>query len=321
MARTVAVSSVPIAVLAVVMLGCSSPTDETPNEPGDSLSAVIGPEGGALTASLVDGSSVQLQIPSDALLVETEITLTPLPQDAGSWARVEVAPAGLKFRKPVEIVATRGPRGAIGALDVVQFEFGERSIPLASELDAAASTLSAQTMRLGYALDEGPADDLRRQALGRGNVVRLSEMDCAARLQSAGDTLDELVAQPGLEDLAIALYDTQLSILSDLNCSLEDAVRSTIGLVACSHYDQAVELASLTLPTSEQEFATIVRPILHWTAEARAAGMDCTEDFAMVLEREGDEIVAHYDSQLDVRTSNSWVMVRQDAAAMFSMWM
>jgi hypothetical protein len=71
-----------------------------------SVSAEIGPEGGSLTAVGADGSRFTLDLPADALVGPTTITMTPvlridgMPFSGGLIAGVELEPQGLRLLVP-----------------------------------------------------------------------------------------------------------------------------------------------------------------------------------------------------------------------------
>ena len=78
-------------------------TVTTTVDQGRAVSAMIGPAGGSLTATGADGSRYVLEVPADALVVETEITMTPiesmdgLPLEDGLAAGVQLEPEGVSF--------------------------------------------------------------------------------------------------------------------------------------------------------------------------------------------------------------------------------
>lgn len=70
--------------------------------------STIGPAGGTLTATGADGSRFTLEIPADALIAETEISMTPIAGLAGTtfsqgFAGVDLRPHGLTLFEPARL--------------------------------------------------------------------------------------------------------------------------------------------------------------------------------------------------------------------------
>jgi hypothetical protein len=119
----------------------SQPTDlawiyDTPYDPinltatpddSHQATAVIPVEGGTLTATGADGTTYTLDIPGDALLAETEISLTPmqslegLPFGEGTASAVQMSPDGLSFNNFVTLTIT--PAQPIPLDEQILFDF------------------------------------------------------------------------------------------------------------------------------------------------------------------------------------------------------
>jgi hypothetical protein len=90
-------------------------------------SALIGTEGGSLTATAADGSTYRLDIPADALAAPTVITLTPaaasgLPIGGGSTlAGLQLEPNGMVFANPVRLTITPATAVALDRQILVQW--------------------------------------------------------------------------------------------------------------------------------------------------------------------------------------------------------
>lgn len=114
--------------LAVFLVGCGSHGKLISTEPGlppnsggfqnlvldeaRSTSAIIGPTGGSLSVTGVDGSVFTLSVPANALLAPTEIRLIPLLYVAGTQdpVGVHLLPEGLQFYQPA-ILTIHPPAG------------------------------------------------------------------------------------------------------------------------------------------------------------------------------------------------------------------
>jgi hypothetical protein len=163
-------------------------------------SALIGPAGGTLTATGADGSRYVLEVPEDALVFETEITMTPiqsmdgLPLENGLAAGVQLEPEGTSFYDFVTLTIEPGegipveqqlPIGSSG-------ETGAVHIPLIdSDRDAIRLLLvhfSSAGVSKGYLADLGPV----RQRLGGDAEARLRSLAAQemARARQAGEDPD-----------------------------------------------------------------------------------------------------------------------------------
>ena len=88
-------------------------------------SASVGPEGGTVDATGADGTEYSLAIPPDALLEETEISLTPilsiddLPMSGGFVAGVHFEPSGLELFRTATLTVTFPSSPSVGAEEVL----------------------------------------------------------------------------------------------------------------------------------------------------------------------------------------------------------
>jgi hypothetical protein len=180
-------------------------TVTTTVDPSRSVSARIGPAGGALTATGADGSRYVLEVPAGALVEEIEVTMTPiesmegLPLSEGLAAGVQLEPDGLAFYdfvtltiEPAEEISVdqQIPIGSSG-LDGAVF------IPL---IDPESTTVRLKLLHFssggvakGYLADLAPV----RQRLGGSADARLQSLIAAelararqTQLLTGEDTLD-----------------------------------------------------------------------------------------------------------------------------------
>lgn len=102
--------------------GDSSGGDDTPTAPGATPPAVTGNvnvTGGTVTAALVDGGMVAVEIPANALAADTTITVTPAAVQAGEWTRFTISPGVGSFKSAITL-RVRPPPSAAGTLPVLQ---------------------------------------------------------------------------------------------------------------------------------------------------------------------------------------------------------
>ncbi len=115
------------AFLADIAAAEREPIDLVPTLADGAVTAEIGREGGSVTATGPDGTTYLLELPADALLFPTDITLTPLaevtgfPFDAPPEHRlgVDLAPRGLELARQATLTITPAvsPEGmAVAAL-------------------------------------------------------------------------------------------------------------------------------------------------------------------------------------------------------------
>jgi hypothetical protein len=119
-------------VLALLGFGCGTDIDGGSSEtPGPTVtplldteretSEVVGPEGGAVSMTAADGTEYMLTLPADALLEETEISLTPilgiddLPMSGGLVAGVHFEPSGLELFRTATLSVTLPSAPVVGA--------------------------------------------------------------------------------------------------------------------------------------------------------------------------------------------------------------
>ncbi|HEX7003531.1 MAG TPA: hypothetical protein VF168_05045 [Trueperaceae bacterium] len=93
--------------------GTSEPLDVVVTlDEGRAVSRVVPTSGGNILVSSADGTTYSLTIPSEALLADTEITVTPItrivgaPIEGGRPYGVHLEPEGLRFHEPVTLEVT-----------------------------------------------------------------------------------------------------------------------------------------------------------------------------------------------------------------------
>jgi hypothetical protein len=167
------------------------------------VSALIGPGGGTLTATGADGSRYVLEVPADALVFETEITMTPiqsmegLPLENGLAAGVQLEPEGISFFdfvtltiEPAEVIPVEqqlpiGSSGDIGALYLPLIDLDPNAIRL------RLTHFSSAGLSKGLLSDLEPV----RQRLGgdveaRVNSLMAAEIAWARQHGQEGPDLD-----------------------------------------------------------------------------------------------------------------------------------
>lgn len=148
------------------------------------VEAIIPAEGGSLSATGPDGTLYTLEIPADALLVETKIKMTPvqslsgLPFGSGSVMAIQLEPEGLAFNNFVQLKIEPAQELPIDQQIFYSYQGDQNTAAL------AIPVVESQEIRLrllhfsGYGVTKGLLADTTavRQRLGG---------DVEARIQSA----------------------------------------------------------------------------------------------------------------------------------------
>lgn len=105
--------------------GDSSGGDDTPTAPGviqpppPAVTGNVTATGGTVTSALVDGGTVAVEIPANALAADTPVTVTPAAVQAGEWTRFTISPGVGSFKSAITL-RVRPPPSAAGTLPVLQ---------------------------------------------------------------------------------------------------------------------------------------------------------------------------------------------------------
>lgn len=166
--------------------------------------ALIPVEGGTLTATGVDGTTYTLDIPGDALLAETQISLTPvqslagLPFGEGTALAVQMAPEGLSFNNFVTLTITPAQPIPLGEQIMFDYQADGRALGLAlPALDPNAIQIELLHFS-GAGVSKGLLADVEpvRRRLGGDVEARLHSAMAAAVQQARqnGESVDWLRA-------------------------------------------------------------------------------------------------------------------------------
>ncbi len=181
--------------------------------------------GGVVAVTTPGGGTATLTIPPDALLVDTDVTMTPIqalagmPFSGGLVAGVDLAPSGLHFQKPAELVIT--PAAAIATGRASPFGYSGNGTDF--HLSPAQASGGAYRMQIlhfsGGGIADGSAAERATslQSLPAGSEARLEQFQAAAQ-----------------EDLASGAVnlDAQAKMLQDIVKAFEkDVARPSIAAV------------------------------------------------------------------------------------------
>lgn len=168
------------------------------------VEGVIPVEGGTLTATGLDGTTYTLEIPADALLVETRISLTPvehlsgLPFSDETAYAVQLAPEGLSFHNFVTLTIVPSQDTPLGEQIMFGYEADGQALSLALP-GADPGRIQIQLLHFsGAGVSKGLLADMEpvRRRLG-GDVEARLDSAIAAALQQArqdGQSIETLSA-------------------------------------------------------------------------------------------------------------------------------
>ena len=198
-------------VAALTLLGSSAcGSDGGDPEQGPSISpmldtdreasASIGPDGGSVAATAADGTEYTLAIPAEALIEDTEISLTPilgiddLPMSGGLVAGVHFEPSGLELFRTATLSVTLPEAPTLGSEELLAgFTYDGDGENLALALADAAGdsfTLPENDYRLFAELQDRALG--MRLRISKGELLRaglhaldqMSDQDFLAVLQT-----------------------------------------------------------------------------------------------------------------------------------------
>jgi hypothetical protein len=192
-------------------------------DPANAAVAVVNATaGGSIQATGSDGTTYTLAVPANALIFDTEITLTPvasiggLPFSGGLQAAVQIAPDGLELYKTAALTIT--PAKAVPANQQIGFGYHGSG----SEFHLEALTTTALVFDIEHFSGYGGG-------LGTGADVSQQELRPPTALL---DQLVQYVAQPFfLERPAVIEKDPPLqtppAVLSSLNSTYQNDILPT----------------------------------------------------------------------------------------------
>jgi hypothetical protein len=179
----------------------------------------IGPEGGTVTATALDGTRFQLRIPKGALLAPERITMIPvravrgLPLRGDDFTTVQLEPSGLRLLQPATL--TIRTKREIPAAEQVAFAYhgmGEDAHLYPLGMDPKRVEMTIQHFS-GYGFGRAAPDDPGRLALQRATAVEarmaahVAELIARAkRGEIDGDALGDAFAAA-----AVQYYDEVLA--------------------------------------------------------------------------------------------------------------
>lgn len=262
-------------------------------DPDRETGTLIGPAGGSVQATGVDGTQYTLTIPADALVAETEITLTPilsvpdLPMSGGLIGGVHFEPSGLELQRAATLVVTRPSAPTLGseellagftyegdgdnlalvlaeadgdsfALPVLHFSGGGAGAATPSDLEAAFAPGSADSF-IAELLDAFDAFDTRalKSSFERWYMQRIKPA-----LQAA-------VASDQALERALQEYRRWLTVESALKGLIDvDALRAESHSLAAAAFNDAIARAN-DLCERQESFAEAEKAMV-WQRRAES---------------------------------------------------
>lgn len=204
-----------VAVVAVLTIPGSSAcgSDGGDSEQGPSISPLldtereasetVGPDGGTVTAAAADGTEYVLTLPADALIEETEISLTPivsiddLPMSGGFVAGVHFEPSGLELFRSATLTVMLPAAPSVEAQEAltgfVYDDTGENLALALAEADEDSFTLPVDHFSGGGSGAANPGELATASAPGSPNafIAELVGAIQASDTETAESTLRE----------------------------------------------------------------------------------------------------------------------------------
>jgi len=259
----------------------SAPADPvnviTQLEAEQSQSAIISPDGGQLTAVDAAGNNFTLDIPAGALLVKTQIIMTPisslsnLPLTNGLVAAVQFEPDGLFLYK--DAILTITPAQNVPLENQVLFGYLGNGADL--HLAVPGPDDNQIQVRIphfsGYGLGSGTVAD--RTALSLKNAV-----DMDARLQQQTANLLSRARQARLQgDLPVDLSLLSEYLQSYYNLVVKPRLQAAgsscengqLAIQTALGYERMLQLLNITDSSSLQDIAALIETV-HTTCRAEA---------------------------------------------------
>jgi hypothetical protein len=285
------------------------PTPPTePPPPTGPVSAVIGPDGGSLSATTDQGTVVTLVVPAGAVAAPTPLTVRPLQPFAGLWAAVALEPVGAIFRQPFTVTFAL-PEGAELESPRLSLHRSAGVTPLATTVNLSARTLSTSALRFfGFvpemsqgvqATDGFTAAPARSSHGGGGTPLGAGSMTCAQMVSAGEATFNAAMAGGDFQD-AVAAALALGAALADAACYAEASEWATRASEAgCAGMDALLDRIRQTPITGYGQHEAESAEVMGWASLLQLLQDACSPPWATVLEEEIDDFLAFVGQRLD----------------------
>ncbi len=268
-----------VAVLVLIPLSCSD-DDPTAPEPANPSTATktIPPTGGSIRVENEAGVSLNVTLPSGAVLTPTSVTLRSVTPPSGVRARFAIEPAGLDLLAPATITVTIPDGTSIDPNDGLSFVSGE-TIRVPTDVDTQARTLRASLYHLGFDLPVPPTA-LATATPDGSEFIDVDAITCQLMFESLTDAIlrAQSLSSPFPPTLASPLILQYRAML--IGCpQSEDMANITAALeqFACSNKSSAEAQAGQQVQ-SVDDFKRSLGDLLSAEALVQTAGVDCHID-------------------------------------------
>jgi hypothetical protein len=312
----------------------SEPADPEPTGP---VSQWISPGGGSVSAVTAEGARVTLTFPAGAVTDGTEVTLRPLVTPSDLWMQIALEPAGMVFRKPLDITVSL-PREVTPQDGSLMLRPHSGPVPLAAAEGSTERTL--RTAELTFFGFPPPADEASEPdatavpstgvvrvagastpagssgAEGGSNTLAAGAMTCQETVALGRIALDVALASGGFEDavhaaLALGRVLTLQACAAQASALIEEAVSvSCAGLV-----DVLAEIDQTPIDRYGQ-FEDEATRVLGWVGLLQKTGADCSADWLGGLEKKSDDFIrfaVERSEALRVPDFGAFIDLRDDA--------
>jgi hypothetical protein len=293
-----------VALISIFSVTCSSDGPAGPEPPpANETSRSISPTGGSLRLENEDGVSIEVSLPAGAVLTPTRVTLRAVDAPAGVRARFAIEPAGLDLLAPATFTVTLPDGARIAETFGLSFASGER-IPVPTEVDAGAGTLTATLFHLGFALPApvaaGAPPVATAGSTSPDEFIDVEDFEC----QLLRDSLSEAILRaqafvgPFPPDLASPLIQQYRAALLACGADSLSGQQAAMEALACAQADGAVLNSQVVLVESAQDLKQSLGALLAAEGVVQATGADCSIE-SSALESEFDEFLQAYIARIN----------------------
>ena len=248
---------------------------------GASGTALLGPAGGSVQATLPGGGTVVLTLPAAALSDTARITLDPLVPTGASQAAFRITPAGLGLKHPATLVIVVSHGAKVVSSSALVFSENGIPIPVPSIPNPGQRSLTVTLSVLGVpdvAALRGAAVRLpagephpAAQSPGTGNVVNLALDQRFADANAALQQLQQLGSFPAADAMLLAF---QALLLPDPSPAKADSrfvpLVSGWRTAVCGFQTFAVHaLESFTFNSDYAGLARVSADVFRWSNAAK----------------------------------------------------
>jgi hypothetical protein len=277
--------------------GANGPTPT----PASSGTAVVGPAGGSVTATLTGGGSIALTIPAQAVTSPTTFTIEPMAPVAPALAKFRLRPAAVVFDGELTLAVTLSPGNSLPELVTLGYRAGAARVLVPVTVDRTSRRVEARLRSLGTAADAALA--VRLTAAPGDAEFSFDESTIATIVAAADAAVTRMEAQQTIE--AADALNTTVDAVTQIPAApaLESQVRPLYTRwreVLCTRVAAALTqyaAVSTAAPFDFPDYARETKTMVAWTGVVKeleamapiASVQTCTQGSAAGIEGVSDK--------------------------------